>query len=114
MTQLLAASDRSSSACSRGSATMTMVPSSVDINCMPVIAKIAIPKTCVVRRGSEWSVDPLEPPAADMACQPTHRGFRRDYRRSAQEIMPESQALDVPGSQVGDSRLIGGLPPMAE
>src|SRR3982750_4390322 len=71
MTQLLAASERSRSACSRGSATMTMVPSRVAINCMPVIAKIAIPRTCVVRRCREGSVDSLEPPAADMDCQPT-------------------------------------------
>ena len=45
MTQLFAASDRSSSACIRGSATMTIVPSSVDISCMPVIARIAMPAT---------------------------------------------------------------------
>ena len=50
---------------------MTMVPSSVDISCMPVIAKIAMPSTCVVRRGAARSVDLPEPPAADMGCQPT-------------------------------------------
>src|SRR3954471_9137700 len=95
MTQLLPASERSRSACRRGSATMTMVPSSVDINCMPVIAKIAMPSTCVVRLRAEWSVDSLAPPTADMACQPTHERIRRDYRRSAQEITPESQGLQV-------------------
>jgi hypothetical protein len=73
MTQLLAASVSPRSACIRGSATMTMVPSSVDISCMPVIATIATPSTDddsgVVARS-----DPEEPPTADMACQPTERG----------------------------------------
>jgi hypothetical protein len=45
MTQLLPASDMSRSACICGSATITMVPSSVDINCMPVIAMMAAPRT---------------------------------------------------------------------
>ena len=45
MTQLLAASERSRSACIRGRATTTIVPSSVDISCMPVIATMAMPST---------------------------------------------------------------------
>lgn len=45
MTQLLPASERSRSACIRGNATMTMVPSRVDMSCMPVIATIAMPST---------------------------------------------------------------------
>ena len=67
MTQLLPASERSSSACIRGSATMTMVPSSVDISCMPVIAMIAMPSTDGDRGAVERSVDS----PADMGCQPT-------------------------------------------
>src|SRR6478752_2242675 len=78
MTQLFAASERSSSACILGSATMTMVPSSVDINCMPVIAMIAIPSTdddsgCG-EGGVVRSVEPPEPAAADMDSHPTHTG----------------------------------------
>ena len=63
MTQLLPASDRSSSACMRGSATMTMVPSSVDISCMPVIAMIAMPSTDDDSGAVVRSVDLPEPPA---------------------------------------------------
>src|ERR1043165_7586433 len=80
MIQLLVTSERSRSACIRGSATITMVPSSVDISCMPVIATIATPSTDddsgVVARS-----DPEEPPTADMACQPTETRIRRADRR---------------------------------
>src|ERR1700712_5592778 len=71
MTQLLPASERSSSDCMRGSATITMVPSSVDISCMPVIAMIAMPSTCDDNDGMVRSVEPEEPPAADMGRKPT-------------------------------------------
>src|SRR6476659_1730754 len=70
MTQLLPASERSSSACIRGSATMTIVPSSVDINCMPVIATIAIPATL-----SDSRLAALD--AADMGTDPTERSSGR-------------------------------------
>ena len=62
MTQLLPASERSRSACIRGSATMTMVPSSVDISCMPVIATIAMPSTDDDSGVVTRSADPEEPP----------------------------------------------------
>ncbi len=55
----------------RGSATMTMVPSSVDISCMPVIATIAMPSTDDDSGVVARSDDPEEPPTADMDCQPT-------------------------------------------
>jgi hypothetical protein len=76
MTQLLAASERSSSACILGSATITMVPSSVDISCMPVIAMIAMPNTDEDSGAVVRSVDPEEPAAADMALQPTEESGR--------------------------------------
>ncbi len=58
----------------RGSATMTMVPSSVDISCMPVIATIAMPSTDDDSGVLERPVDSVEPSATDMACHPTqHR-----------------------------------------
>ncbi len=69
MTQLLPASERSSSACIRGSATMTMVPSSVDISCMPVIATIAIPSTEDV--SGAWLVVRGPPAATWIATLPT-------------------------------------------
>ena len=72
MTQLLAASDRPNSACIRGSATITMVPSSVDISCMPVIATIARPS--VVASGLAGGCGELTP---DMASYPTVAVFRR-------------------------------------
>ena len=62
---------------------MTMVPSRVDISCMPVIAMIATPSTDE-DSGAEGSGvvrsdgSPEEPPTPDMACQPTQRRFRRD------------------------------------
>src|SRR6476659_6216409 len=71
MTQLLPTSERSRSACIRGSATITMVPSSVDISCMPVIATIAMPSTCDDSDGTVCSVEPEEPPTADMGRKPT-------------------------------------------
>ncbi len=67
ITQLFAASDRPSSACIRGSATTTMVPSSVDINCMPVIAMIAMPMTLE----ASGRVDRWVRRAANMAAYPT-------------------------------------------
>ena len=61
MIQLLAASDRSSSACIRGSATMAMVPSRVDINCMPVIATTPGRATWVKLRAAAESSRWLDP-----------------------------------------------------
>src|SRR5262249_21351152 len=72
------------------SATITMVPSSVDISCMPVIAKIAMPSTCVVRFGAGRFVDSSEPPPADMGRQPTQTRIRRAQLRSARPITPNS------------------------
>lgn len=71
MTQLLPASERSSSACIRGSATMTMVPSSVDISCMPVIATIAMPSTDDASGGREDMVS--HPTGGISACLSTLR-----------------------------------------
>ncbi len=53
----------------RGSATMTMVPSSVDINCMPVIARIAMPSTDDESGADSRSDDP-----AAMVSHPTEYG----------------------------------------
>jgi hypothetical protein len=52
---------------------MTMVPSSVDISCMPVIAMIAAPSTDDDRGAVERSVDS----PADMSRQPTENEIDR-------------------------------------
>ena len=70
ITQLFAASDMARSACMRGSATTTIVPSSVDISCMPVIAMIAIPTT-LEASGDRWVRR-----AADMGSYPTDAVLR--------------------------------------
>ena len=55
---------------------MTIVPSSVDINCMPVIATIAMPATL-----SDSRLAALDP--ADMGTDPTETSGGRRTARSA-------------------------------
>ncbi|BBY60097.1 hypothetical protein MSAR_32330 [Mycolicibacterium sarraceniae] len=57
----------------RGSATITIVPSSVDINCMPVIATIASPST----REASGLVAGSGPLAPDMGSNPTALDWAR-------------------------------------
>jgi hypothetical protein len=97
-----------------------MVPSSVDISCMPVIATIAMPNTDADSGCEEAdaarSGDPDEPPTADMACQPTERRRQTWLPLAAQVIgritryacattqLPTTSSVCVPGG-ADDERL---------
>src|SRR5690625_4679888 len=101
MTQLLAASDRSRSACIRGSATTTIVPSSVDISCIPVIATMAMPSTLDDNGGpADWDL-----PGAAIAGQPSDE---RPGQRGCPAKLQVAGAERVLGL-LGGRDLLGGV-----
>ncbi len=75
---------------------MTMVPSSVDISCMPVIAMIAVPSTFVDSGAVVRSVDPGDPPtqtwnaSLPRAVASSPKAARRQKKSGASRNAPET------------------------
>src|SRR5512135_3558575 len=90
------------SACMRGSATTTIVPSSVDISCMPVIAMIAIPTT-LEASGVRWVRR-----AANMGSHPTYGGEEALPRTATYDtVSAEKRAISGRSAQSQSLKLAG-------